>query len=315
MAGTGSKVDASEKGEKVPGAPAEAVRPEVRDILNQQNGQEPTAGEIRIILEEKMEAANVSHRHQMERVRRDAEADSKGNKWHKGINAQLDLFHDTGAALKRAERKLRLAYGLTIPSGEMRASFLEGGPISYDDMSAVPLAEHDAVKAALAELDNAQGLLAVRSKELIVVKNAPSAKTGYKTLDIMASTGNLAPAADKALKEAIRVVEEEDKEYKSKAAEKKTKVWGQRPQHQPAGGGWGSQSYRDQGYDRRQSDRDWVPREQSYSNNSSPAPPRSGSQNMPYGGKGGKGNGGSCNACGEFGHWAASCPGKRNREW
>ena len=74
MAGTGSKVDASEKGEKVPGAPAEAVRPEVRDILNQQNGQEPTAGEIRVILEEKMEAGNLSHKHQMERVRRDAEA-------------------------------------------------------------------------------------------------------------------------------------------------------------------------------------------------------------------------------------------------
>ena len=49
-----------------------------------------------------------------------------------------------------------------------------------------------------------------------MVRNAPSAKVGYRTLDIMANAGNLSPGADKALKEAIRVVEEEERETRKK---------------------------------------------------------------------------------------------------
>ncbi len=45
----------------------------------------------------------------MERLRRDQEAGDSGNKWHKGINIQLDLHEDAGRFRKRAEREFTRA--------------------------------------------------------------------------------------------------------------------------------------------------------------------------------------------------------------
>ena len=159
------------------------------------------------------------------------------------------------------------------------------------------------------DLDSASSLLAKRSLELSVVRNAPSAKVGYRTLDIMANAGNLSPGADKALKEAIRMVEEEEKEGKKKklGLEKKpmARPWGPRPEREQ--GGWGQMEFQQPEPSRG----GWGDDRQSRSNHSSPAQARPGSQGMAYsggkgGGKGGRDDG-TCNACGEYGHWARDC--------
>ena len=188
MAGGGSKGTDGSGDENVPGAPAEAVRPEVREILQKQMGREPTPTELRAFLTDKMESETKKQKTELDRLRRDQQADTQGHKWHKGVNAQLDLYADVGAAIKRCEHLLR-ASQLALPSGAAVTKLVEGDGITMDELEVIDITEIDAVKTALAELDKAQEILAVRSRELGVVKNAPTAKAGYRTLDIMATAG------------------------------------------------------------------------------------------------------------------------------
>ena len=215
----------------------------------------------------------------------------------------------TAAAPHWSHKQERVCRGATLA----RETLLTGGKIGIEDFEPMGLKVLSGVKDAILDVGMAQGLLAKRSNELVVVRNAPSAKVGYRTLDIMANAGNLSPGADKALKEAIRVIEEEEKEAKKRKEGRDKKPWGAaaaKPERRE--GGWGREPYQPPeplrggwgGGDDRQS----------RSNHSSPAQPRGGSQGMPFsGGKGGggKGNEGACNICGEYGHWARECRNRR----
>ncbi len=132
---------------------------------------------------------------------------------------------DAERHLKRCERLLR---GALIATPEVIAvnSLLSGDSVEMGDLEVSRVSAMPDVASALDSLDRASELLAKRSLELTVVKMAPSAKTGYKTLEIMANAGSISPGADKALKEAIKMVEEEEKESKKKTESAKTGGWG-----------------------------------------------------------------------------------------
>jgi hypothetical protein len=310
-----------DKGEKrkaddVEGAPAEgAAALTVRDLVMEQCGKTDGLEKVRNDFKESLAQHTEQHERCMERMRRDADAGEQGNKWHKGINIQLDLHEDAGRHLKRAEEKISRVL-LAVPTALAREALLEGKQIGLGDFELMGLKALPGVKDAVSEMGLASGLLGKRSHELTVVRNAPSAKVGYRTLDIMANAGNLSPGADKALKEAIRLVEEEEKEAKKKKEvfkeKQQPKAWAPRAERQ---GGWGS-TPREQWQQPEPQRGGWGEDRQSRSNHSSPAQARGGSQGMPWsGGKGsgGKGGGeGSCNACGEYGHWARDCRSRRS---
>mgnify|MGYP000169669689 CR=1 FL=1 len=210
-----------------------------------------------------------------------------------------------------------------MPTASGREALLDGKKIGLEDFQPMGLKVFPGIEDVVSDLDNASSLLAKRSQELTVVRNAPSAKIGYRTLDIMANAGNLSPGADKALKEATRLVEEEDREIRKKKEQGDKKQqhqkpwvarvdrqqggWGAResyPPPEPSRGGWGVEPSRG----------GWGDDRQFRSNHNSPAQARPGSQGMPYAGGrgGGKGGEGTCNACGEYGHWARDCKFRRN---
>jgi len=314
MSGASKKRRAEEMEPAPAAAPAAGAPPEasVKDLFLELSGKNDGIERIRADFQESLAQQSEQHARCMERLRRDQEAGDSGNKWHKGINIQLDLHEDAGRFLKRAEDRIS-RIRLAMPTALARELLLEGKKIGLDDFEPMGLKVFPVIKDVVSDLDNTSSLLAKRSQELTVVRNAPSAKVGYRTLDIMANAGNLSPGADKALKEAIRVVEEEERETRKKkeAGEKRQqqqqhqKPWAVRPDRQQ--GGWGAR----ESYPPPESSRGgWGDDRQSRSNHSSPAQARPGSQGMPYsGGKGGggKGNEGMCNACGEYGHWARDC--------
>ena len=193
-------------------APAESG---VRELFMELSGKNDGIDRIRADLQESLKQQSEQLARCMERMRRDQEAGDSRNNWQKGINLQLDLFEDAGRFLKRAEdiiSRVRLA----MPKASAREALLEGKKIGLDDFEPIGLKVFPGIKELVSDLGSASSLLAKRSLELTVVRNAPSAKVGYRTLDIMANAGSLSPGADKALKEAIRVVEQEEREAKAK---------------------------------------------------------------------------------------------------
>ncbi len=300
------------KADELEPAEGESAGDEVKTLLLEQSGKGDCIDRIRLDFQESLAQQSEHHGRCMERMKRDQESGEQGNKWHKSINIQLDLHEDAGRFLKRAEERITRVR-LAVPTALARETLLTGGKIGIEDFEPMGLKVLSGVKDAIMDVGMAQGLLAKRSNELVVVRNAPSAKVGYRTLDIMANAGNLSPGADKALKEAIRVIEEEEKEAKKRKEGRDKKPWGAaaaKPERRE--GGWGREPYQPPeplrggwgGGDDRQS----------RSNHSSPAQPRGGSQGMPFsGGKGGggKGNEGACNICGEYGHWARECRNRR----
>ena len=85
------------------------------------------------------------------RLRRDADAGEQGNKWHKGINIQLDLHEDAGRHLKRAEEKISRVL-LAVPSALAREALLEGKQIRLDDFELMGLKAFPAVEDAISEM-------------------------------------------------------------------------------------------------------------------------------------------------------------------
>ena len=252
----------------------------------------------------------------MARMQRDMRAAEAGNKWHKAINAQLDICEDAIDCLKEAEKSLRGVYAL-VPNAKGTALLREDEPVSAEDLTVTELVEFKAVKSALEALNEATAGLAKRSADLGVVKMALSAKVGYKALDMMATAGAVKPDVKKALDEAKTLVEREEKERKSKMKEDKGNTGSQGQHKRPYGqeGGWGRNT--SQGGWKGWGDR----HEPTYRNDSAQGgwgsggsgstmgAPRAGSQGMASGKGGGKGWGdGSCNKCGAMGHWARDCP-------
>jgi HEPN domain-containing protein len=216
MAG-GSKRGAEEMEAAPAAAPASRAPAElgVRELFMELSGKNDGIDRIRADLQESLKQQSEQLARCMERMRRDQEAGDSWNNWQKGINLQLDLFEDAGRFLKRAEdiiSRVRLA----MPKASAREALLEGKKIGLDDFEPIGLKVFPGIKELVSDLGSASSLLAKRSLELTVVRNAPSAKVGYRTLDIMANAGSLSPGADKALKEAIRVVEQEEREAKAK---------------------------------------------------------------------------------------------------
>ena len=97
----------------------------------------------------------------------------------------------------------------------------EDKPVPAEGLTVTELVEFPAVKAALDAVNEATAGLAKRSADLGVVKMAPSAKVGYRALDMMATAGAVKPDVRKALDEAKTLVEREEKERKSKGKEDK----------------------------------------------------------------------------------------------
>ena len=101
-----------DKGEKrnasdMEGAPAErAAHGSVKELLLEQCGKTDGLSQVRNDFKESLAQQAEQHERCMERLRRDADAGEQGNKWHKGINIQLDLHEDAGRHLKRAEEKI-----------------------------------------------------------------------------------------------------------------------------------------------------------------------------------------------------------------
>jgi len=255
----------------------------------------------------------------MARLQRDLSSADAGNKWHKSINAQLDICEDAANFLKDAERSVRGVYAL-VPDAIGAGLLKEGKEVPGGNLLVTELVNFKEVREAISSLNDALGVLARRSLDLGVVKMAPNAKVGYKTLEVMTGQGAIEPDVKKAMAEATVLCAKDDKDRQEKS--KSTKAPGatgqqKRPLRQEPGGGWGNAH-------RGDNDRDhWSHREPDYRQDSAPnwgsggsnvsmGGPRSGSQGMPAGKGGGKGGwgGGAGNACGESGHWARDCPKK-----
>lgn len=252
----------------------------------------------------------------VDRIKRDNVSSEAGKKWHRAINIQLDIHEDVTRFLKALERGLREAEIIGVTEDGI-VKLIAGAPIGVEELCVITLTSLPDVVPVIKELNGALEIVSKRSLELSVVKSAPDSRTGYKALDLMSNVGSLSVCADKCLKEAIRINEEEDRA--SKKSKTSNKSYPPRSESNPRG--WGGSAnnkpgyqggYQGRSYDREP---EWERRE-TFSNNSSPGPPRGGSQSMPYGGKGGKGgNDGACNVCHEMGHWARHCPRKRTEGW
>jgi hypothetical protein len=298
--------------------PVDKQRATPETLLRKQQAKE-NIEDIRAEMREELDAHKTSADVIAARMRRDQEAESLGNRWHKGLNAQIYIHEDTLIALKAAEKKIR-AVMIAQPSSESIEALLERKPITLEGFEPIGLKALKGVHEALKEIASAQEILSKRILQLGVVRSAGSAKQGYRALEIMANYTVVDTGSDKALKEASKQIEEEEKEAikkkNNKAPYQGAKSWGE-PKAQ---GGWGRARAEPRRDSRDDFSRAWDD-EYRYSNSSQPAPPRGGSQSMPYGsqdrGKGGKGSQGSCNSCGEFGHWAATCDkySQRSRGW
>jgi hypothetical protein len=266
--------------------------------------------DVRADMKEELHSLKASADLTARRMRQDQEAESQGNKWHKGLNQQIYIHEDTLISLKAAERKLS-AVMIVQPSDESINALLESKPISLEGFEPIGLKALKGVNEALKEIGTAQEILSKRILQLGVVRSAGSAKQGYRALEIMANYTVVDNGSDKALKEASKQIEEEEKEAlkkKNKNPYQGNKSWVAEPKPR---GGWGAARAEPSSRTRDDFSRAWD-EDQRYSNSSQADPPRGGSQSMPYGSQsrgkgGGKGNQGSCNSCGEFGHWAATC--------
>ncbi len=240
----GAEGSGKRKADDLEPAAGEGAGQGVKELLMEQSGKGDCIDRIRADFQESLTQQSEHHTRCMERLKRDQESGEQGNKWHKGINIQLDLHEDAGRFLKRAEEKIARVR-LAVPTALARETLLAGGKIGIEDFEPMGLKVLADVKDAVMDVGMAQGLLAKRSNELVVVRNAPSAKVGYRTLDIMANAGNLSPGADKALKEATRLVEEEENEIRKKKEGKEKKPWGAATGVKPERreGGWGRVQY------------------------------------------------------------------------
>jgi hypothetical protein len=314
MAGGGAKRAAADVEADAQPAGAEVEALTAAQFLHDELNDQSDVAIIRAEFNASLKQTKQEGDDRISRMRRDQEASDQGNKWHKGLNMQLDLHEDTMALIKSAERRLRDTF-ILIPSVDAKKALLEGRAVKIDSFEPLGLKTLGGVHDALQDLNAATGLVAKRSVQINIVLSADSAKEGFRTLDIMAGYGSIDPGAEKALKEAKRQLEDEDAESKrKKSAANKYQNQYERPRYDNHARGR-EQREEPRSYNEPRYQVDWGKENNSRSHGSGPDHPRGGSMNMPYGGgKGGSRSGpdGSCNSCGEMGHWARECPRRRN---
>ena len=210
MAG-GSKETGKRTANEMESSAQQGTNLTAKELFMDLRGKSDAVEKIRADFRESLAQQSEQHERCLERMRRDQGADEQGHQWRKGINNQLDLHEDVSRFLNRAEEKISRVL-LALPSAAAREALLEGRKIGLEDFGPIGLKVLPGVKDAVMDLGMASSLLAKRSLELSVVRSAPSEKVGYRTLDVIANVGNLSPRVDKALKEAIRLIDQEESE-------------------------------------------------------------------------------------------------------
>jgi hypothetical protein len=287
------------------------------DLLLLQTEPQSNAA-IKLEFRKELQAQKDASDKNVARMRRDQEATADGNKWHKTVNLQIDVLEDALEHIKSAERGIRSILVL-MPTKASTAVLLAAGSIKIEGLEVEPLRALLGVDDILRDVASSQEILAKRLLQLQIVRSADNAQLGYRALEVMASYGAIDPGSEKALKEAARQIEQEDKERKSKKASKapyRSGTYQDRPwggDSAPKRGGWGSHA---QNTTQREpergsaSDREFAGAWNDYRRD--PAPPRGGSQSMAPNsysrGKGAsRGNSEQCHQCGRMGHWQHDC--------
>ena len=174
MSGVSKKRGAEELEPAPAPAPAAGAPPEksAKELFLELSGKSDGIERVRADFQESLQQQANQHARCMERLRRDQEAGDAGNKWHKGINIQLDLHEDAGRFLKRAEERISRVR-LAMPTASGREALLDGKKIGLEDFQPMGLKVFPGIEDVVSDLDNASSLLAKRSQELTVVRNAP----------------------------------------------------------------------------------------------------------------------------------------------
>ena len=121
MTNTELKDGAAAEAEGQPAEGSEKVAPPLYGVPMSEYLKEGEKDEYRETFTKAIDKVRAQSAKDMARMQRDMRAAEAGNKWHKAINAQLDICEDAIDCLKDAKKSLRGVYAL-VPNARVRHS-------------------------------------------------------------------------------------------------------------------------------------------------------------------------------------------------